>query len=101
MAHRIFDDARDLVERETFGALPRCGHGGHGIGVLLHECVERLDADGGEREEVMVAAAFDEEGVATVFARPCDRGYRVVDRHVPWQPDALGDRQDVTWRGHL
>jgi len=49
----------------------------------------------------VVAAAFDEEGVATVFARPCDRGYRVVDRHVPWQPDALGDRQDVTWRGHL
>ena len=60
---------------------------------LLGQRVERLDAGGGEREQVVVATALHDERVAVPGAGRGDRGDRVVDRHVPRQAGALGDRR--------
>ena len=54
-------------------------------GRLFSERVERFDAGGGEREQVVVRTALHDERVAMPFAGRCDRGDRIADSHVPWQ----------------
>ena len=60
---------------------------------LLRQRVERLHADGGEREQVVVTTAMHDERVAMPGAGLGDRGDRVPDRHVPGQAGALGNRR--------
>ena len=71
-------------------------------GNLLSQRVERLDADGGEGEEIPVPTVLDREGLAVLHTRGRDLGDRVVDGHVPRQtaPDRGGRGWDDGISGH-
>ncbi len=60
---------------------------------FLGQRVERRDTRGGEGEQIMIVAAVNGERVAVPGAGGRDRGDRVVDRDIPRQPGALGDRR--------
>jgi hypothetical protein len=60
--------------------------------LLFGERVEGRDAGRREREEVAIVAAVDDEGVADLRARVCERRDRVGHGDVPRQSDGAGDR---------
>ena len=67
---------------------------GHALARLrLGQRVKRLDTGGGEREQVAVNPALHDERVAVPGPGRRDLADRVVDRNVPRQPGALGNRR--------